>query len=157
MHKVSIVGLLVGLLIGTTTRALAQATSTTTTGALSISVVAENPSTGEPMLIQGVTHFVIHHTVDASGGYTQINFGAFTGSALGLSSGTRYRAVNVQLDNQAHFSSEGTAESTDVMTIHFIAEGNRQERFYSQVTLHSTINANGELTTTPRHVHTECR
>ena len=149
--------LLVGLLMGTTGSALAQAVTTTTTEAVPVTFVGVNPCTGEPLLIEGVSHVVIHETTDASGGRTQIYFGAFTGSALGQVSGTRYRLVNVQLDNQAHFSVDGATESTDVLTIHFIALGKLQESFYSQITHHSTINANGEVTATPLLVRSECR
>ncbi len=149
--------LLVGLLIGTTTTALARAITTTTTEVVPIVIESTNPCTGEPLLVEGVGHVVIHETTDASGGLTQINFGAFTGSARGLESDTRYRLVNVQLDNQAHFSADGASETTDVLTIHFIALGNTQESFYSQITHHSTFNANGELTTVALLVRSECQ
>ena len=149
--------LLAGLLMGTTGSALAQATTTTTTEKVPRTIEGVNPCTGEPLLIEGVSHVVIHETTDASGGRTQIYFGAFTGSARDLESGTTYRAVNVQLDNQAHFSADGATESTDVITIHFIALGKSQESFYSQITHHSTINANGEVTATPLLVRSDCR
>ena len=148
--------LLVGLIMGTTSTTLAQATSTTTTATVSVKIVGEHPCTGEPLLIEGVVHYLIHDTSDASGGSTHINFGAFTGSGRGLASGTRYRLVNVQLDNQAHFSANGAAESTDVITIHFIALGDPQKSFYSQIRHHATINANDDVTASPFFERAEC-
>jgi hypothetical protein len=100
---------------------------------------------------------VIHETTDTSGGMTLIDFGAFTGSARGLLSGTTYRAVNVQLDNQTRNGSLGATESTDEFDIHFAAQSSSQQSFYSHVTYHFTFNVNGDVTAETLNVRIECR
>ena len=147
--------LVVGLLIGTAGPALAQATTKTTTLTMRVSGVVNYGCVGEPLLIEGVAHGTSHQNTDATGGWGDIQFSSFAGSALGLTSGTRYRMFALQMDNQTHVSENGAVETTGLFIYRFTAVGG-QDSFYSHVTYHLTRNANGEWTAEPVNTRTEC-
>ena len=153
----SLAGMIATLAVAAAAPVTASASATVTTEAVRIPVdtVQENPCTGEPIAVTGFVEAVSHDTVDASGGMTSINFGAFHGTAVGLVSGTRYVSQNVQLDNEGHFSATGAVETTDVFSIRFVSAGAGGD-FTLHLMHHETVDANGNRTASPLVFRTEC-
>jgi hypothetical protein len=101
-------------------------------------------------------HFVLHFTYDAAGGnmfVLEVNLEGAT--ALGAS-GATYRVAEV---TQEEFTSNGPGpqlEETIIENFHMISPGTAPN-YDVHMTLHITINNNGEVTTVVDNTSAECR
>ncbi len=137
----------------------AQAQATPATQVINVpwTVTIDNPCTGEPILVRGTIHYIIHERTDSSGGTHYFRQSVFQGSAEGLTSGTQYQVINRQADpGPTNFTAGGAVTSTDVIMIQYIGPGPRNN-FVEFIQHHITFNANGQITAQPVNVRTECR
>jgi hypothetical protein len=119
-------------------------------------VPCANNGLGEPVLISGTLHILIHETVSASGNlHFKIHFQPQGASGVGLVTGDSYRATGV---TQEHFNVNGPLPINDTFINNFriIGQGPDNNLLVHQ-TVHITINANGELTALVDNTSVECR
>ena len=139
----------------------AQAQAETDTFNQRVPVEAEiaNPCTGELVTFEGTVHQVVHRTVDASGGFhfkgqTSVQVqGVGTSGAKYVAHETRNEQSNVDV------VSESASNFTFTDTVQFIRQGSEtsEDDFQGKLTIHTTINANGELTSEVVNTETECK
>lgn len=128
--------------------ALAQATTVTTNETTTLNGTEVNLCSGEVVVLTGEIHVVTHTTTDSNGGLhvkTHQNFENVTGT--GTLFLTPYRAVS---SNNHSFNDNGSnaqQEFTTVNRVRLISPG-PAENFLLNATSHTTVNANGEVTTT---------
>lgn len=106
--------------------------------------IADNPCVGEPIALSGSAHVLATLTVDQSGGqhyHVHVNYQDVR--AIGLITGTTYVATGAE--NGAINVTSGAANATVAGQARFIAPGGHND-FYVHLTLHMTINANGDVT-----------
>jgi hypothetical protein len=144
-----------GGLVGTVAPAQARAVSLR----VPISGVVPNPC-GQPVTVSGTIHVVGHTTEDQAGGVhfaSHINAQRVQGVDA---SGNRYVVHNVINDRYSLNAAKGAA-TTDTFTraAHIIRRGEDAEDddFLLHMTLHVTINADGEVTAEVVETRIECK
>ena len=152
MLRYKVLALVMLLTFALPASALAQAVSYTIVDTAPTNLVAGGCD--EPVELTGELHSVFHLTVDDSGGFhlvTETNWQGVTG--VGLVSGTQYRGVGVQ-----RFNINGNVgeEFTSVDNFKLIGRGTT-DNLLVQVTLHTTVNANGEVTTVVENAFIKCQ
>jgi hypothetical protein len=111
-----------------------------------IDEVLENPCTGEPVHFTGNIRIRGHFTADANGGlHVQGSVQPRGILGTGLESGTRYRLVGVSRSGDYFPPGEDLRQFTIVSRFHVLSEGS-SDNWVENLTIHVTINANGELT-----------
>jgi hypothetical protein len=114
-----------------------------------------NPCNGELVSLSGEVHIMSHYTEDASGGF-HVGFhinGHSTGP--GLTTGATYQftwAQNIAASSQTPPPSEFTFTQQQ----NVIGQGN-VPNFLIHFTLHTTVNAQGQTTSTVENIWAECR
>ncbi len=99
---------------------------------------------GEIIFTTGYVHHVHHVTLDNNGGYHyKWHMNVQSVSAVGLTTGYKYQWVNV-INNQ-EFSGIVGQTYTSFGKLKVIGQGD-VSNFAVQLTLHTTVNANGEVT-----------
>lgn len=135
---VSIAFVLVGIC---SESALAQATSTTTNTEMPFTATLTDCN-GQPVVVSGTMHMVTQYTVSSNGG-THIHINTNWQDVSGTSGTTTYQAHS---NNHSHFNSNGSqSEATTIDDVRLISAG-PTDNLRIRVTMHTTINANGEVT-----------
>ena len=111
----------------------------------------DHPCTGEPLLFEGGAHFLVHQTIDATGGDHGVELLALHGVTAIGPSGTTYHLQLVSAipfnDPRSESPREPGLEGTNVQRLRVVAEGAAGDVLVNLLA-HFTVNANGELTAT---------
>lgn len=133
-----------------------QATTVTTNETLTLTQQSFNSCNGETVTLTGEVHVVTHVTTDANGGThtkSHQNFENVTGTgALTL---VTYRGVSSNNHTVNNNGSNAQQEFTMINRVRLISRGPTDNLLFS-VTVHSTINANGQATSTVNNVTIDC-
>lgn len=120
---------------------MAQANSTTTNSEMPFTATLTDCN-GQPVVIAGTMHMVTHFTTTPSGG-THTHIHTNYQDVSGTSGTITYRAVS---SNHHSFNSNGSqSEFTTIETVKLISQG-PTDNLTIRVTMHTTINANGQAT-----------
>jgi hypothetical protein len=132
-------------------KANAEASSTTENVTVPIDFIATSCS-GETVTISGESHVLVHTTTSDNHTTfeTHIQFHLDGTSA----SGTRYIA-NETVDSITNTSTGGAQVLNSTGQLHLIAQGSADNLVVS-TTIHVTVNANGEITSTSFEFTTNC-
>ena len=130
---------------------MAQATSTTTNTQMPFTATLTDCN-GQPVVVSGTMHQVVHFTTDASGG-THAHINSNWQNVSGESGGITYHA---QSNNHNHFNSNGSqSEFTTIDDVRLISAGST-DNLKIRVHMHTTINANGEATSSFIRFEVDC-
>lgn len=135
--------------------ALAQATTVTTNETLTLSATSFNSCNGETVTLTGQVHLVTHVTTDSNGGThfrSHQNYENVTGAG---SLGNSYRAVSSNNHTVNDNGSNAQQEFTIVNRVRLISQG-PADNLLINVTSHTTINANGQATSTVSNFEVIC-
>ena len=117
--------------------------------------VRPNPcSPGDVIVLSGRLHILIFTREDGAGGYHVTNQVQLHGAGSSLVTNVRYRGH----DQDSHsFHAGAPFPVTDTMTYSTGLHGaGPTDDFVMHVTVHTTVNANGDATATPSNVRLEC-
>ena len=147
-----ILALTIFMFSGLINQSNAQSVSSTEEIPFFVLVPCANGGAGE--LVGGtiILHTVIH--TDKDGNVTKTHFQPQTSSLVGLTTGMAYKATGV---TQFMFDSNldnGATTFTFINRFHIVGKG---VQFYAKDTFHTTVNANGETTTTVDNFSVECK
>jgi hypothetical protein len=135
--------------------ASAEATSTTTSTTQPFTRLLMAPCLGEPVLLEGTVHVVLHTTVDANGDTRTTRHTQPMGiTGVGLVSGTTYHATGVT--ERVTNAGSPPSEFTVVNNFNIIGEGEALNLLVHQL-VHVTTNANGDVTAEVEQDAVECR
>lgn len=110
---------------------------------------------GQPVVLSGTIHMVVHFTTDASGGTHAVihtNYQNVSGTSPS-NPGVTYQAVNSS--HQTFNSSVPQNEFTSVENVLLVSSGTT-DNLKVKVTTHFTINANGEATSVVTRFEADC-
>ena len=133
----------------------AQATTVTTNETFTFNSTTVNMCNGDVVTLRGQIHFVTHTTTDNNGGVhvkMHHNFENVEGTGALV---INYRAVSSNNHTVNDNGSNAQQEFTNVNRVRFISQG-PSDNFLLNITIHTTINANGEATSTVVHVEANC-
>jgi hypothetical protein len=121
-------------------------------------VPCANNGAGEPVLISGTLHVLIHETIsDAGQAQFKFHFQPQGASGVGLTTGDTYRATGVtQQTTTVDLTDGAPLEFTFINNFRIIGRG-RDNNLLVHLTVHITVNANGELTAEVVNTSAECR
>jgi hypothetical protein len=140
------------LLCGAQSRIImAQATTTTTNQILPLNTTVTGCD-GQVVTLSGDIHIVTHVTTDASGGMHIVEHSNYQ-NVSGTGGAITYRGVS---SNSTVFNnSMPQSEFTVVDQVLLISQGST-DNLQIHVTMHFTINANGQVTAVVENVRAEC-
>lgn len=161
LPKFSLFALLLGaaLLASSLTRpavAFTQATTVTTNETLPLNAVSFNSCNGEAVTLTGEVHIVTHFTTDTNGGThykSHQNFENVTGT--GSLSLITYRGVSNNNHTDNNNGSNAQQEFTNINRVRLISQG-PADNLLVNITVHATINANGQATSTTSNFQVIC-
>ncbi len=108
-----------------------------------------NPCAGETIFIEGTVQGVLRTTIDPNGGSHTMAFFYFQGKGVSIS-GAKYvvKAETFVQRESTNIGDDSAQEVTSPGLVHFIRQGETSpnDDFSQKVLLHTTINANGEIT-----------
>lgn len=133
-------------------RAFAQATTITDNQTVPIDFIA-TACNGETATISGTSHVVVHLTTTPDGHTTfktHIQFQLSGTSASGIT----YNA-NETVDSNEITNAGGAQVLTSVGQLHLISQGST-DNLVVRTTIHVTVNANGQITSTSFEFTTDC-
>ena len=114
-----------------------------------------NPCNGEVIAFEGVLHNLARETADGSGGFHLAFHYNLTVRGVGQSTGATYVGAEALTDR---VNVKPPYPVTATFTIHTNVIGQGQvPNFLGHVTAHTTVNANGQVTSEIIKVRTECR
>jgi hypothetical protein len=120
---------------------MAQTTSTTTNTEMPFTATLTDCN-GQPVVVSGTMHMVAQYTVSSNGG-THLHINTNWQDVSGSSGTTTYQAHS---NNHSHFNSNGAqSEVTTLDDVRLVSAG-PTDNLTMRVTMHTTINANGEVT-----------
>lgn len=121
-------------------------------------VPCANNGAGEPVLISGTLHVLIHQTISDAGHLQfKVHFQPQGASGVGLTTGDTYRATGVTQQTQTVDLTDGAPqEFTFINNFRIIGKGPDNNLLVHQ-TVHFTVNANGEVTAEVVNTSVECR
>lgn len=142
------------LLCGAQSKAvMAQATTTTTNLTLPLNTTVSGCD-GQLVTLSGEIHIVTHVTTDANGGMHIVEHSNYQNvSGTGQPVPLTYRGVSS--NNTIFNNSMPQSEFTVVDQVLLISEGS-SDNLQIHVTMHFTINANGQTTAVVEEVRVEC-
>lgn len=135
--------------------AVAQATTVTTNETLTLNTTTVNLCNGDTVTLTGEVHIVTHTTISSNGNShvkTHQNFEGVTGTGTLL---LTYRAVSTNNHTVNNNGNNAQQEFTTVNRVRLISQG-PSDNYKLDITIHSTINANGDATSTVTNVSTTC-
>jgi len=148
------------LIVSLAGAALAQALTITTNDFVPFAQVAfvpcANGGAGEPVLISGTLHIQQHITINDNRVSLKIHFQPQGAGGTGLVTGDTYNATGVTQEHDSLPLINGAAEFTFINNFRIIGQG-PDNNFLVHQTVHQTINANGDVTTTIVDTSVECR
>lgn len=121
---------------------MAQATTVTTNQEVPVDTTVFDCN-GQPVVLSGTMHMVVHFTTDANGGThvtTHSNYQDVSGTST---SGLTYRGVN---NVQTTFNSSGPQSEVTTVDNVLLASQGATDNLRVSFTTHTTINANGVAT-----------
>lgn len=133
---------------------MAQATTTTTNVEIPINQTVTDCN-GQPVVISGTAHMVVHFTVDGHGGTHAVihtNYQDVTGTSQ-TNPAITYRAVNTS--HQTFNSNVPQSEFTSTENVRLVSSGST-DNLIIQITAHTTINALGVATATVTNMAVKC-
>jgi hypothetical protein len=142
---------------GTQTAARAQATTVTSNASFAFTNTAVSCD-GETVDISGKMHLLAHATTDArSGRHVMLQINTEGVKGVGATSGGEFvsSATNNESINDSN-TAGGQSEYTLTTKFLLVGKGKLTDLF-AKVTMHVTINANGEATAEVNNVMVECR
>ena len=149
--------LLIVSLVGS---ALAQALAITTNDfvpfALVTFVPCANGGSGELVLVQGTLHIQDHITINNNRVNLKVHFQPQGAGGTGLTTGDSYNATGVTQEQDSLPLSGGAAEFTFINNFKIIGQG-PDNNFLVHQTVHVTVTANGDVTSTVVNQSVECR
>jgi hypothetical protein len=139
--------------------ALFSATTTTSNIMVPISdagdVPCANGGAGEEVLITGTLHILSHTTTDNRGGsHTKFHFQPQGITGVGQSTGDTYRATGV---SQGTTNVVGLPSTDTYVNIFQMIGPGPGNNFMVHEVFHTTINANGEVTSVVANSRVECK
>jgi len=116
-----------------------------------------NEGCGDVMFVSGTLHILTHVTLNASGGLTMKQHHQGQGvTGVGMVSGAQYQTTGVTQFTATDNGPGPQFEFTYIDNFHMISTGTTPN-FDVHVTIHTTINNNGEVTATVENESIECR
>ena len=135
------------------------ATTTTTNEIIPFSqfvfVPCANGGAGEVVEVSGNLHIVTHITINGNNVSQKSHFQPQGAGGVGLTTGDTYNAVGVTQDQSKFSLQNGQAEFTSVNNFRLIGQG-QAANFQVHQLVHTTINANGDATSTVSNSSIEC-
>ena len=148
------------LIVSLAGAALAQALTITTNDFVPFALVAfvpcANGGAGELVLVQGTLHLQDHITINNNRANIKTHAQPQGASGVGLTTGDTYNATGVTQEQDSIPIVNGAFEFTFINNFRIIGQGPNNNLLVHQ-TIHQTINANGEVTTTVVNQSVECR
>jgi len=133
---------------------MAQATTVTTNVEIPINQTVTDCN-GQPVVVSGTAHMVVHFTTDAHGGTHAVvhtNYQDVTGTSQ-TNPAITYRAVNTS--HQTFNSNVPQSEFTVTENVRLVSSG-PTDNLIVQITTHTTINALGVATSTVTNMVVKC-
>jgi hypothetical protein len=157
MFSLLVLSLAVLVIAGTQSTARAQATTVTSNATFPFTDTAVSCG-GETVNLSGNMHLLAHATTDARGGrhvILQINTQGVKG--VGETSGDEYVSSATNNDSLNDPDTYGGQSEYTVTTKFLLVGKGKMPDLLSKVTMHITVNANGEVTAEVTKVLAECR
>jgi hypothetical protein len=120
-----------------------------------VAVPCANGGAGELILVSGILHIQNHITINGNRVNLKSHFQPQGASAIGLSTGDIYRAVGVTQSHDTIPLTNGAATTTSINNFRMIGPG-PNNNFQVHQNIHTTINANGDVTSTVVNTSTDC-
>jgi hypothetical protein len=133
---------------------MAQATTVTTNVQMPVNQTLTDCN-GQPVVLSGTVHLVAHFTTDANGGTHAVihtNYQGVSGTSPS-NPGVTYQAVNSS--HLTFNSNEPQNEFTSVENVRLVSSGSTNNLIV-KFTTHTTINANGQATSSFTHIDVVC-
>src|SRR5689334_15050025 len=167
MKKVSLTRKAVGLCLATLfalslmpTTSAASALTITTNDFVPFAQVAfvpcANGGAGEQVLISGTLHIEQHITINDNRATIKSHFQPQGAGGVGLTTGDVYNATGVTQEVDTVPLTNGAAEFTFTNNFRIIGQGPGNNLLVHQ-TIHTTINANGDVTSVVSNTSAECQ
>jgi hypothetical protein len=138
----------------------AQATAITTNDFVPFAqinfVPCANGGAGELVRISGTLHIQQHITINGNRANIKSHFQPQGAGGTGLTTGDTYNATGVTQEQDSIPLTNGAAEFTFINNFRLIGQGPDNNLLVHQ-TIHVTINANGDVTSTVTDTSIECR
>ena len=148
------------LIVSLAGAALAQALAITTNDFVPFALITFVPcadgGAGELVLVQGTLHLQDHITINNGRANIKTHAQPQGATGVGLTTGDSYQATGVTQEQDSIPLINGAAEFTFVNNFKIIGQG-PDNNFLVHQTVHQTINANGDVTTTIVNQSVECR
>ena len=158
-RKVLNATLAVLLTIGVPAASFAQAITITTNDfvpfAQVVFVPCANGGAGEVVLISGTLHIQQHITINDNRANVKIHFQPQGATGVGLTTGDTYNAVGVTQEQDSIPITNGAFEFTFINNFRIIGPGPDNNLQVHQ-TVHTTVNANGDVTSTVDNTSIDC-
>ena len=120
-------------------------------------VPCANAGAGEYVELAGSLNFVFHSTFDGSGGmHLQLHSNLQGVSGIGMTTGTKYRASQSEVDQFNVAADDAPFEGTSVSSFNIVGQG-KGNNFVLHETAHFTVNANGDVTAQHDRFSVDCK
>jgi hypothetical protein len=119
-------------------------------------VPCANGGAGELVLIQGTLHIQQHITINNNRATIKAHFQPQGAGGTGLTTGDTYNATGVTQEVDTIALTGGATEFTFINNFRLIGQGPDNNLLVHQ-TIHTTINANGTVTSVVDNTSVECR
>ena len=123
---------------------------------LSVFVPCANAGAGETVQLTGILHVLTTFTINGNNVRGKFHYQPQGISGLGLTTGDKYQATGVTQDEFKGSLVNGQFEETYVNNFRIIGEGRDNNLLFQQIS-HSTINANGTVTTVIDSIKDDCK
>ena len=111
---------------------------------------------GENVVLDGSVHLLFHYTLPSNGAGNLIESYNFAGVvAIGQTTGIVYRTTESYRFLTTFQPGDVPRTDTQVTNVHFISPG-QAGNFTAHTLIHTTIDADGDLTASVDHEHTNC-
>jgi hypothetical protein len=118
-------------------------------------VPCANGGAGEIVEISGNLHILTHTTINGNNASLKSHFQPQGAGGVGQTTGDVYNAVGVTQDQTKISLQNGQGETTFINNFRLIGQG-QAVNFQVHQNLHTTVNANGDVTSTVTNTSTEC-
>src|SRR5262245_17491989 len=119
-------------------------------------VPCANGGAGELVLISGTLHILTSVTINDNNASIKSHFQPQGATGVGLTTGDKYNANGVTQETDTLSLQNGKAEFTFINNFRIVGQGPDNNLEVKQ-TIHQTVNANGDVTSTVDNTNIECR
>ena len=120
-------------------------------------VPCANGGAGEYLELSGSQHFVFHATFDGAGGkHLQLHDNLRGVTGTGMTTGTRYRGIEGDLDQFNVSADDDPFESSTVSSLRIVGQG-PGDNFVLHESAHFTVDANGDTTASHDYFSVDCK